>query len=210
MEPQDRVRWVYSSRDNEELAERYERWATAYDEDLREVFGYTMPRNAAEVFERHVPLGARILDAGAGTGLVGEALHGLGYGDLVAMDLSEGMLNEARTKGVYREFHQMVMGEPLGFPTAAFDAVICVGVLTLGHAPPGSLDELIRVTRPDGHVVFSLWPEVYENRGFREKQEALVSADKWRLAEVTEARQALPKGEPDVCHQVWVYTITGR
>ena len=36
----------------------------------------------------------------------------LGYTDLMAMDLSQGMLEEARKKNVYREFHQMMMGEP--------------------------------------------------------------------------------------------------
>ncbi len=34
---------------------------------------------------------------------MGEALARLGYHDLVAIDLSEGMLAEARKKSVYRE-----------------------------------------------------------------------------------------------------------
>ena len=63
----------------------------------------------------------------------------------------------------------MVMGEPLGMPSGEFDAAISVGTLTLGHAPAGSLDELVRVTTPGGYVVFSLRPDFYENGGFREK-----------------------------------------
>ena len=56
--------------------------------------------------------------------------------------MSMGMLEEARAKNVYSDFHQMIMGETLGFETDSYDAVIGVGVLTLGHAPAHSLDEL--------------------------------------------------------------------
>ena len=99
---QNRVQWVYSSQNNRELAERYDEWATAYDSDLAEKFGWVGPQQATEVFSRHVPKDASVLDAGAGTGLVGQCLAGLGYRDLVAMDLSSGMLEEARRKDVYR------------------------------------------------------------------------------------------------------------
>jgi SAM-dependent methyltransferase len=126
------------------------------------------------------------------------------------MDLSKGMLNEARRKNAYNEFHQMVMGEPLDFPTDSFDAVISVGVLTVGHAPASSLDELVRITRPGGHVVFSLRPDVYRDSGFKEKQDELETQGKWKLVEESEQFQPLPKGESEVYHQVWVYEITSH
>ena len=160
-----------------------------------------------EVFARYVPIDTRVLDAGAGTGLVGELLSRLGYEDMVAIDLSLGMLEESRKRTIYRQLSQMVMGEPLDFPTDSFGAVVSVGVLTVGHAPASSFDELIRITRPGGYIIFTLRPDVYENSGFREKQEALESAGKWKLVEVSEKFQPLPKGEPDVYHQVWVYRV---
>ena len=148
MKGHDRVQWIYSSKDNEELEERYDQWAKDYDTDLDEEFGWLGPQRAVDFFTRYVPREARVLDAGAGTGLVGELLAKQGYNDLVAMDLSAGMLEEARRKNVYREFHQMVMGETLDFSTDSFDALISVGVLTVGHAPASSLDELVRITKP--------------------------------------------------------------
>ena len=207
MEEHNRVQWVYSARDNQELAERYDQWAKDYDSDLEHEFGWLGPQRAAVIFARHVPKHARVLDAGAGTGLAGEALAKLGYRHLVAMDLSQAMLEEARTKGVYREFHQMVMGEPLNFPSSSFDAVVSVGVLTVGHAPAGSLDELVRVTRAGGYLVFTLRPDVYEGGPFKEKLDFLATAGKWHLVEVSETFQPLPKGEPEVFHQVWVYQV---
>ena len=208
MDQKDRVKWIYSSQDNKELAERYDVWAKDYDSDLEDAFGWQGPQRAVDFFSRYVPKEARILDAGAGTGLVGLLLARLGYKDLVAMDLSQGMLEEARKKDVYLEFHQMAMGEPLDYATDSFDAVISVGVLTVGHAPASSLDELIRITKPGGHIVFSLRPDVYRDSGFKEKQDALESEGKWKLVEASEEFQPLPKGEPDVYHQVWVYQVT--
>ena len=209
MTGQNRVQWVYSSKDNQELEERYDQWSKDYDSDLSEEFDYQSPRRAAEVLAGYVPRDARILDAGAGTGLVGEILASMGYQRMVAMDLSQGMLEEARKKGVYEDFHQMVMGETLDFETGSFDAVITVGVLTVGHAPASSLDELVRVTRPNGVIVFSLRPDVYEHNGFRERQDDLEVQGKWQLVDRTEEFQPMPKGEPEVMHRVWVYRVVG-
>ncbi|MCH8350505.1 MAG: class I SAM-dependent methyltransferase [Chloroflexi bacterium] len=207
MEEQNRVQWVYSSRNNAELAERYDQWAKDYESDLAQDFVWLAPQKAAEAFARYVAEDAQVLDAGAGTGLVGQILATMGYTKLVAMDFSAGMLDEARKKNVYQEFRQMTMGETLGFANGAFDAVVSVGVLTVRHAPASSLDELVRITRAGGHIVFSLRPDVYLDSGFKEKQEALATAGKWRLVEEGEKFQPLPKGEPEVLHQVWVYQV---
>jgi predicted TPR repeat methyltransferase len=208
-ESETRVRWVYASTNNQELEERYDQWAEDYDKDLEEDFAWNAPQAAVKVFAKLVPESAKILDAGAGTGLVGEALASLGYRDLVAMDLSQGMLKEASGKHVYTELHQMVLGDTLDFDSDQFDGVISVGVFTLGHAPASAFDELIRVTRPGGYVVFSLRTDVYETGGFKKKQDSLEAEGKWRLVEVGERFQPLPKGEPEVYHQIWVYRAAG-
>ncbi len=208
MPEESRVQWVYSSQNNQDLAERYDQWAKEYDVDLAQDFEWLAPQRAAESFAQHVPKDARILDAGAGTGLVGVLLDRLGYRQMVAMDLSQGMLEEARKKNVYSEFHQMVLGENLDFPSDSFDAVISVGVMTVGHAPASSFDELVRVTRPGGQILFTLRPDVHQNDGFKEKQDYLEAAGKWKLVETSEEFQPLPKGEPEVYHQVWVYRVS--
>lgn len=208
MTEQNRVQWVYSSRNEQELEERYDQWAEEYDADLDVDFGWISPQRTSDIFAKHVPREASILDAGAGTGLVGQCLYDLGYRNMTAMDLSQGMLEVARQKNVYQAFDQMVMGERLDYDTDRFDAAVIVGVFTQGHAPAGSIDELVRVTKPGGHIVFSLRTDTYLENGFKEKQEALESAGQWKLAEVTEPYQPLPKGEPEVLHQVWVYQVS--
>jgi SAM-dependent methyltransferase len=207
MEKTKRLQWIISSRNNQELAERYNQWAKDYDTELERDYEYAGPQRAVEFLVRYVSKEARILDAGAGTGLVGEILVKLGYRNLVAMDLSQGMLEEARKKNVYQEFHQMTMGESLDFTDNSFDAVVSVGVLTAAHAPASSFDELVCITKPGGYIIFTLRPDVYEGYGFKEKQTTLETEGKWKLVEVSEKFQALPKAEADLYHYVWVYKV---
>lgn len=207
-ENENLVQWVYGARNNRELEERYNSWAKNYDEDLDKDFGWLGPALALEACKQYVAPDAHILDAGAGTGLVGKALSDAGYRDLTAIDMSPGMLEEARSKGVYRQLRRMVLGERLDFPDDSFDAVVSIGVLTLGHAPARSLEELVRITKPGGFVIFTLRPDLYETAGFREVHEELESSGRWELVKLGEPLQALPKGEPDVFHQLWVFKAT--
>lgn len=201
------IQWVYASKNETELEERYDEWAKTYDEDLERDIGWYGPVRAVESFVKYVAKDARILDAGAGTGQVGKLLIDAGYSNVIGMDLSLGMLEEARKKGVYQELRQMTMGETLDYATDSFDAVVTVGVLTVGHAPVNSLDELVRVTRPGGHIVYTLRPDLAEEGGFKEKHAELEAAGLWKLAELGEPTRILPKGEPDVYHQVWVFEV---
>ena len=145
-----------------------------------------------------------ILDAGAGTGIMGEVMALLGYKEIVAMDLSNGMLEIAEAKGVYRELHRMVMGEHLDFPDNRFAVSVAVGVISIGHAPPESFDELIRCTQVGGYIMFSVRADA---QGFRERQDALEDNGKWKLIEETDPFISLPLGEPDIKHKIFVYKI---
>ncbi|MEX2356186.1 MAG: class I SAM-dependent methyltransferase [Thermaerobacterales bacterium] len=146
----NRLEWIYSAQDNSDLERRYDKWAQDYESDVI-AYGYKIPAAAAGFVCRHTAAGdGSILDAGAGTGIMGETLSLLGYRDVVAVDMSRGMLALADAKGVYRGLHRMVLGERLQFDDRQFSAVVAVGVLSVGHAPPESFDELIRVTRSGG------------------------------------------------------------
>ena len=204
---EERVQWIYSSQNNSELSERYDEWAKDYDKDLSEVFGWIAPKTASDYLAKYVEANSNVLDAGAGTGLVGLALAEHGLQNLTAMDLSEGMLKEARNKNVYKSFDQMTLGEHLDYETNSFDAVITVGVMTLGHAGPESFDELIRITKPQGYIVFTIRTDVYLENGFKEKQAEVESNKLWKLIEISDEFHPLPVGEPEVLHQVWVYKV---
>ena len=128
----------------------------------------------------------------------------VGYKDLIAIDLSQGMLEIAKQKGIYQELHRMIMGEYLDFIDNKFAGTVAVGVLSIGHAPPESFDELIRCVKPGGYIIFSVRADA---QGFTEKQDALESNGKWKLIEATTPFISLPLGEPDIRHRIFVYKV---
>jgi predicted TPR repeat methyltransferase len=206
---EQRLRQVYGASGSEELRAIYDDWASAYDSDLQ-AFGYSYPPAIAGLVGRYVrECDAPILDAGAGTGVVGEVLAILGYTRLTGIDLSDGMLAVARVKGVYAELKNQVLGERLDFADDSFAAVVSAGVLTTGHAPPGCLDELVRVTRPRGHLIFTLSTPAYEEGGFRAKLEALTRHGSWRSLETTPTWRALPRAaaEAAVTARAYVFKL---
>ena len=122
----------------------------AYDAELLDGMGYRSPDELASVVQRLVPTNAHILDAGAGTGLLGSALAEKGFTRLDGLDLSSGMLAEAAKKRIYGDLREARLGEHLDYATDSYDAVVSGGVFTAGHAPASALDELVRLTRSGG------------------------------------------------------------
>ncbi|HEY92488.1 MAG TPA: methyltransferase domain-containing protein [Dehalococcoidia bacterium] len=207
--PEEKARWVMSAESNKESAERYDAWAEQYDADLQS-WGYRSPAIIAGIVGRYIPLDSSpILDAGAGTGIIGEVLNILGYKGIVALDLSKGMLDVAARKGVYSDLYQMALGKGMDFPTDYFAAVVCVGTFASGHAPPDSLDELIRITRPRGHIIFTVRSEVYERGGFKRKQQELQLANEWQLLEIVGPYISIPgSDDPEGTNKVFAYRVT--
>lgn len=151
-----RLGQVYSAQKPEELAIVYDAWAENYDSDMSTV-GYRHPAIGLAMLARHVEKGAApLLDAGAGTGLVGEWLAIIGYPETEALDISEGMLKVAERKQVYSALHQAPLGGELPFPSDRFAAIISTGVFTAGHVGVEGIDDLIRICRPGGVIVLTI------------------------------------------------------
>ena len=199
---------VYGAESDQELQKVYDCWADEYDMHVQQ-FGYRIPAVLLGLMGRYVDSGnSGVLDAGAGTGILGEAMACLNYGSLTALDLSEGMLCQARNKGVYESHVQAALGGELPFADNNFSAVISGGTFTEGHAPPDSFDELIRITKPGGRIVFTVLKKVYQDGGFKQKQESLVDKNLWRLLETTPEFQSMPLESPDVKNLAFVYEVT--
>jgi hypothetical protein len=49
------VQWVYSSKNEQELGERYDQWAATYETDLIEDFGWYGPREAVIAANKYIP-----------------------------------------------------------------------------------------------------------------------------------------------------------
>lgn len=149
------------------LMQVYDDWADRYERELLEEWGYSSPQMAVALLKRYINVeGLHVLDAGCGTGLVGELLAEAGVGHLSGVDYSGGMLEKAEVKGVYNSLAQMDLNQPVPIESASYDAVTCIGTFTSTHVVPDALRELIRLTRAGGVVVFTVRDDYWEATDF--------------------------------------------
>ena len=207
--PDGWLKRVYAADNADELTKAYDAWAATYDLDMLTI-GYANPAVAVGLVARHVrPGDGRILDAGVGTGILGELLSILGYGDLVGIDTSGGMLAKARARNVYSELRNRALGGPLDFDDGAFSAIVSFGVFTPGHAPSSAFDELVRVTRRGGHLIFTVSTAAWDAGDFSAKLRSLEQAGRIRAVASTDAYRPMPLSETESTFttRAYVYAV---
>lgn len=113
---------------------------------------------------RFVRPGDRVLDAGAGPGRFTIELARIGA-DVVVVDVSSGQLELNREKvaaaGLEERIQDRVVADITDlslFADAQFDAAVCFGgpLSYVVDRADTAIDELLRVTRPGGHVLVSV------------------------------------------------------
>ncbi len=182
---------VYAATGPAEIARQYDRWAETYDADMSAV-GYRHPTIALALLTRYLPRGASpVLDAGAGTGLIGAWLKLVGFPVIEALDISEGMLAVAARRGVYDKLHKAALGGPLPFRDGAFAGIVSVGVFTSGHVGAEGLDELIRICRPGGIIVLTVKTTLL-SEAMAARLDQLEAAGMLKRLETTEPYVSMP------------------
>jgi ubiquinone/menaquinone biosynthesis C-methylase UbiE len=134
-----------------------------------------------------LPAGARVLDAGTGTG---EAALGVvkSTGHAVGLDPSMQMLRLARGKGLTWLVCGVAPGLP--FPEGAFDGVLANFVLNHIASYPAALADMVRVLRPGGRMAASAWGPL-ENE-YRQLWRDLAESAVGKEALDHATRQAIP------------------
>lgn len=177
--------WIYESQDSQSLQKKYDAFAANYETELGSYRNF--PIQVASILAEVLPnKEVSILDAGMGTGMVGEALAELGYTNITGTDLSEEMLEIGRKKNVYKALYQSNLEYPLDFATPeTFDAIISVGVFTFGHAPPEGLHNLFPLLKSGGYFVLTVRVDYYDsNEVLREILDSLS----WSLIKREESK----------------------
>ena len=179
---------VYDAKGAADVAALYDKWAATYDAEMAAA-GYRHPSICLALLARHLRKGsAPLLDAGAGTGLIGQWLQIMGFPTVEALDISEGMLEVARRKDCYSAFHVLALGSGLPFADGHFAGVISAGVFTSGHVGVEGLDDLVRVCAKGGVIVLTVKGTLWDG-GFAEH----VTADaRIEVVEVTEPYVSMP------------------
>ena len=213
---------TYTAKTQAELDMAYAEWSKTYDDDSLRRFGYAAPAEAARVVARHLgtKLDARILDAGAGTGLVGSFLAARGYRNLVGLDRSQPMLEQARKKGDYAELRCADLGDPTAVEPRSLAALVAVGTLTPNHGrwhARGRVEagEWLRQwaewLRPGGLVCLSLRSDFWQASlahptGVGAVCGAMAAEGRWREVEVTAEAPYTPLVS-DVTYQIRTYRV---
>lgn len=160
----------------------YDDWAGDYDAHLQDEFGYISPRIAAEALREAVAdVGIEIVDYGCGTGLVGSALHRLGFEHVDGLDISTGMLAQARAKAAYRDLVCADLTAPLALADARFDAACCVGSMGAGHVGAQHVPELLRPLKPGAVFVIIINAMHYAPEGFEQAFRRMEQDGLWRI-----------------------------
>lgn len=150
----------------------YRDWAASYDQGFATEMQYLLPAHVAAAF-----LGAQgqgpVLDVGAGTGLLAQALRQMGFEDAIdAVDLSAPMLERAAEKRIYDGLFQADITRPLALPRR-YGGIVSSGTFTAGHVGPEALPHLLAVVRPQAQFALSVNRRVWTLAGFDVTLQAL-------------------------------------
>ena len=138
----------------------YDKWAEEYDEILECSSAYESNQYAAQKLVKYIKdkENAVLLELPCGTGMTGEVVQNAGFCNIDGTDLSNGMLEKAKRKGIYRNVFKSCVTDTskIDCPDNTYDRVysvqgISVGMLEL--AP--TVNEMLRVTKPNGILVYT-------------------------------------------------------
>ena len=159
----------------------YDRWSRKYDAGKRESQLHDDEMLAQPLLDKvkDVPE-PFILDFAAGTGRLSFALMSRPdfKGRIIALDISEGMLEQASSKlSLHLDRIELLRHQsmPLPFADAVFDAVCCLEVLELLPDAQAALSEMSRLLRPGGILLTSRGTE-QSGRKAKVKSEAELTS----------------------------------
>ena len=148
------IKQPHTALDADAVRAAYRRWAGVYDVVFGGISGPGRRRAVAAV--NALP-GRRVLEVGVGTGLA--LPHYQRSKRITGIDLSAEMLAHARDRVRSQALGHVqalleVDAEQTGFESGSFDIAVAMFVASVVPHPRRLLDEMRRVVRPGGHLLF--------------------------------------------------------
>ncbi|CAI2379159.1 unnamed protein product [Moneuplotes crassus] len=180
---------IHGQFDQDKIKEQYDHLSSNYEDVYLQV-GYPDPDKCAEFVENfEVSKDEEIFDMGCGTGLVGLKLKEKGYTNVVGVDASEKMLDQAKEKDSYTDLEELFLGTPDTFPEKyreRFVALTAAGILAEGHLGNEVFDEMVLALKQGGYAIFTTREEYLTKYNYQEKMDALVEEGKWEFVKQEE------------------------
>jgi len=166
--------------DLDELEIIYKNWASDYDHDVIHLAGYVGHLITSELLLNYLKNNqVMVLDAGCGTGLVGEILHKNNFKNVVGVDFSQEMLSVANQKNIYQSLKLVDLTKKLDYEDNSFDAIVCAGTFTCGHVGPEALREMVRITKQGGYICFTVRKQEWESSPYMRIINNLENTKSW-------------------------------
>ena len=163
----------------DELKDLYKNW-NDYENDVINLAGYVGHKVTTDTLFKYLKNNqSKILDAGCGTGLVGQILYKNNYKNIVGVDFSQEMIDRALKKNVYQSLSLCDLTKKLEFEDGSFDAIICAGTFTCGHVGPEALNEMVRITKNEGYICFTVRKQEWETAPYEGIIQSLEDSKSW-------------------------------
>ena len=163
---------AYDLKSPDDNIKLYSVWAETYDISFIDDMQYELHFAVAEEFVLNGGKGL-ILDVGAGTGAVAEALLQKAKFCIEATDISEEMLKVAASKNIYKRSFFSDLTKEIPVTNSSYDGVVSSGTFTHGHVGPSSISELVRITKPGGLITISINEKHWISLNFESEVEKL-------------------------------------
>ncbi len=165
----------------------YRDWAANYDQGFATEMQYLLPAHVAAAFMGARPTGP-VLDVGAGTGLLAEALRGMGFVPRIdAADFSAEMLARGAEKRLYTGLYQADITRPLTLPQR-YAGIVSSGTFTAGHVGPDALPQLLAIALPQAQFALSINRRVWTAAGFDRALDGLATAGRITALQLIEVQ----------------------
>ena len=146
---------AYDLKSPDDNIKLYSVWAETYDNSFVVDMQYKLHFFVAQEFVVNGGKGL-VLDVGAGTGALAQALSQKGKFSIEATDISEEMLKVAASKKIYKRSFLSDLTKEIPVENGNYDGVVSSGTFTHGHVGPSAMAELVRVTKPGGLITISV------------------------------------------------------
>lgn len=183
-------------RTEEKVVEFYDKYARDYDVSLVEEGYDRITEYAADMLRKLISEkgseltveNASILDVGCGSGMTGTALHKCGFKIFDGIDASQGMLDVAKEKHIYRNLMKGKLTETEKFDITdmTFDGLLCIGCITTDHIKvEDAVPEFFRLLKHGGIAVYTISPTLDKTKAleshlkyFHEKKFELLQIER--------------------------------
>ena len=189
--------------DTDAVKRYYDEMADRYDDTLA-AWQYRAPEDACDLLTPHLADGARVLDVGCGTGLMGHALLRRGAFRVDGIDISDASLRHAARRGCYaRLIRHDLQALPLPVGRDSYAAAAAVGVMSYIADAPALMRDLCRAVRPGGLITFTQRTDFWQERDFAGMIDRLEGEGIWTRINVTQPLDYIP-GHADFTDEIRV------